>query len=103
MHYLLEHKKLHKIVDYNEKYYESMFRNLINLNKDFERKYDQQIDNIETAQRTIIEKVAGIRSLIELNYKEIKKNRDEILENRKVLLNRMDDLEEKITRLIQER
>jgi len=86
----------------NEKYYESMFRNLINLNKDFERKYDQQIDNIETTQRTIIEKVAGIRSLVELNYKEIKKNRDEILENRKVLLKRMDDLEEKITRLIQE-
>ena len=87
----------------NEKYYESMFRNLINLNKDFERKYDQQIDNIETAQRTILKKVAGILSPVELNYKEIKKNRDEILENRKVLLNRMDDLEEKIPRLIQER
>jgi len=74
-------------------------KNLVQINRDFEIKYDQHIENIEATQRIIVEKVGGIRSLVELNYKEILKNRHEILENRKQILNKISTLEEKIDKI----
>lgn len=66
-------------------YFDNTIKKLIRYSKDFERRNDQHLENIEATQRIVIEKVGGIRSLIELNYKEIIKNRDEVLENRKYI------------------
>lgn len=56
----------------------------------------QKIDNSEATQRIIVERIGGIRSLVELNYKEILNNRQEILENRRLILERFDILGERI-------
>lgn len=71
-------------------HFNSAIKHLVQINKDFETKYDQNLENIEATQRIIIENVAGTKSLVELNYKEIIRNRNEILENRK-LINRVYD------------
>lgn len=86
----------------DQDYITNAIKDLVQLNKNLERKYDQYCENIEATQRIIVEKVGGIRSLIELNYKEIINNRHEILENRKLILNRIDLLDEKIDNILKQ-
>ncbi len=76
----------------NQAYFDETIKKVIQTNKDFERKSGQHLENIEATQRIVIEKVGGIRSLIELNYKEIIENRNEILENRKYIEVNNDDI-----------
>ena len=71
---------------------DSMIKDLIQINKNIERKFDHHTESLEATQRIIVEKVGGIRSLIELNYKEIIANRNETLENRKHIDNNKDDI-----------
>ena len=73
-------------------YLNEIIKSFIRNNKDLERKTDQHLENIEATQRIIIEKEGGTKSLLELNYKEILKNRNEILENRKVIEVNKDEI-----------
>ena len=72
--------------------FDEMIKRVIQINKDFKRKTGQHLENIDATQRIVIEKVGGIRSLIELNYKEIIKNRNEVLENRKYIEVNKDEI-----------
>ncbi len=72
-------------------YINEMMKSFIRISKDIQRKTDQHLENIESTQRIVIEKVAGIRSLNDLNFKEILKNRDEILQNRKIIVENKEE------------
>lgn len=79
--------------------YERKFAPSKHLNN-MERKLDHNIDNLSATQRVIIEKISGVRSLVELNYETIKKNRDEILQNRNVFENRCDNIDDKLKEIL---
>lgn len=80
----------------SQNYYDTMLKDLIKINKDFERKYDQHIENIEATQRIVIENQGGIKSLVKMNYDAMIKNRNEILENRNIILNGIEDIQAKL-------
>jgi len=69
-----------------ETVFDEYVKSFIQINKGMEKTFTQQIENIEATQRVILERVVGIRSLIEQNYIVIKQNRTEILENRSKIL-----------------
>ncbi|KKN33342.1 hypothetical protein LCGC14_0804850 [marine sediment metagenome] len=74
-------------VDLNE-----AIKEFVQINRDLERKIDQHLQNIEATQRIVIENAGGIKSLLKLNYQEILKNRNEILENRKIIERNKDEI-----------
>ncbi len=80
----------------DQAYINNSIKELVQINKNFERKYDQHIENVEATQRIIIERISGSRSLLEMNYQEILKNRKEILENRNVIMNGIENIKEKL-------
>ena len=80
----------------SQNYYDTMLKDLIKINKDFEGKYDQHIENIEATQRIVIENQGGIKSLVKMNYDAMIKNRNEILENRNIILNGIEDIQAKL-------
>lgn len=75
----------------------------LELLNNMERKLDHNIDNLSSTQRVIIEKISGVRSLVELNYEAIKKNRDEILENRNLIEQNHNLIEENGDQILENR
>lgn len=66
----------------DQSYFDTVIKALGENYKDFERRYKIDLSNLEATQRTIVERIAGTRSLVQLNHQDILQNREEILKNR---------------------
>ena len=56
---------------------------------DMERNLHQKIDNVEATQKIVIDNQIGIKSLVEMDY-------EAIIKNRETMNNRFDNLEKRI-------
>lgn len=88
----------------NQSYFDSVIKDLIESYRDFDRKYTQDLSNVEATQRIILQDVAGIKKLVELNYQEIQKNRKETLKNRSFIdrnFETIKSIEQKIDSIVE--
>jgi predicted RNase H-like nuclease (RuvC/YqgF family) len=68
-----------------QEYLDSVINDMCADLENLDRKLTQRSDNLEATQRILLGNISSTKSLVELNFQEIKKAREDILDNQKAI------------------